>query len=79
VRRKGGDHGRAREVDVRNRRLDGLWDAPIGLLTHHLDHDRAAWAFLDAFLTWSGRRPELVWVSLAELLPGHTEAISTAA
>jgi hypothetical protein len=64
---------------LRHRRLAGLWDAPIGLLTHHLDHDAAAWAFLDAFLIWSGRRPELVWVSLAELLPGPMEATSTAA
>jgi predicted deacetylase len=32
------------------RRLSGQWDQPIGLLTHHLDHDRAAWRFLDTFL-----------------------------
>ncbi|PZR35355.1 DUF2334 domain-containing protein [Caulobacter segnis] len=32
------------------RRLSGCWDEPIGLLTHHLDHDAATWAFLDQFL-----------------------------
>jgi hypothetical protein len=55
---------------LQRRRTEELWDAPIGILTHHLDHDPAAWAFLDAFLIWSGERPELVWVSVAELLPG---------
>ena len=32
------------------RRLSGRWDQPMGLLTHHLDHDPATWAFLDQFL-----------------------------
>lgn len=32
------------------RRLSGKWDEPMGLLTHHLDHDEATWAFLDEFL-----------------------------
>lgn len=32
------------------RRMSGRWDEPIGLLTHHLDHDAATWAFLDQFL-----------------------------
>lgn len=32
------------------RRLKMLWDEPIGLLTHHLDHDEGAWRFLEAFL-----------------------------
>lgn len=33
------------------RRRSGQWNEPIGLLTHHLDHDRATWLFLDRFLT----------------------------
>jgi predicted deacetylase len=33
------------------RRRAGRWDEPIGLLTHHLDHDRATWLFLEKFLT----------------------------
>ncbi|WP_297513926.1 polysaccharide deacetylase family protein [uncultured Caulobacter sp.] len=32
------------------RRLAGDWDQPIGLLTHHLDHDRETWLFLEWFL-----------------------------
>jgi hypothetical protein len=32
------------------RRLAGLWDAPVGILTHHLDHDDGAWRFLEALL-----------------------------
>lgn len=32
------------------RRKAGLWDEPIGLLTHHLDHDKATWLFLERFL-----------------------------
>lgn len=32
------------------RRLSENWDEPMGLLTHHLDHDEATWAFLEDFL-----------------------------
>jgi hypothetical protein len=32
------------------RRKTGQWDEPIGLLTHHLDHDKATWLFLERFL-----------------------------
>jgi hypothetical protein len=46
------------------RRRVGDWDAPIGLLTHHLDHEAATWAFLDRFL----RRGDLDWRSLPSLL-----------
>lgn len=35
---------------MKQRRLTGQWDEPIGLLTHHLDHDRATWLFLERFL-----------------------------
>jgi hypothetical protein len=54
--------------ELRRRRRAGLWDAPIGLLTHHLAHDAAAWGFLGDFLGWSAAQPELSWVSLRELL-----------
>jgi hypothetical protein len=49
------------------RRRAGRWDLPVGLLTHHLDHDEAAWAFLDAFLARTGRDPLFTWRSLPEL------------
>ncbi|MFZ0266744.1 polysaccharide deacetylase [Caulobacter sp.] len=32
------------------RRVKAMWDEPLGLLTHHLDHDEATWRFLEAFL-----------------------------
>lgn len=35
---------------LRRRRGLGLWHDPVGLLTHHLVHDEAAWGFLDELL-----------------------------
>lgn len=32
------------------RRAKAAWGEPLGLLTHHLDHDEGAWRFLEAFL-----------------------------
>jgi len=55
-------------AELRRRRETGQWDAPIGLLTHHLDHDDQAWEFLDTFLCWTRRTAELDWVSLPELI-----------
>ncbi|CAN5504831.1 polysaccharide deacetylase family protein [soil metagenome] len=40
---------RARRL-LAERRSKALWEEPVGLLTHHLDHDEAAWRFLEAFL-----------------------------
>ena len=56
-------------VALADRRRTGRWDAPIGLLTHHLDHDEAAWAFLAEFLAWTAGRQDLAWRSLPDLLP----------
>jgi len=64
---------------LRRRRLAGRWGAPIGLLTHHLDHDAETWAFLEGFLAWSADRPELTWAPIGELLPRRTAQASTAA
>jgi hypothetical protein len=50
------------------RRKQGRWDAPLGLLTYHLAHDAPAWRFLGEFLAWAGRRPEMEWSSLKDLL-----------
>ena len=47
-----------------DRRRAGDWAAPIGLLTHHLDHDDAAWAFLERFLA----RRDVDWRGLPALL-----------
>ncbi|MBX3567754.1 MAG: polysaccharide deacetylase family protein [Rhizobiaceae bacterium] len=40
---------------------------PIGLLTHHLVHDEAAWAFLDRLLETTGRQ-DPAWSSADALL-----------
>ena len=41
---------RARRL-LADRRRRGLWNEPLGLLTHHLDHDAPTWRFLEAFLS----------------------------
>lgn len=58
---------RLREL-LAERRRSGLWSAPIGLLTHHLDHDEAAWRFLDRFLAWSATNGDVAWRALPDLL-----------
>ena len=40
---------RTRRLLAQRRRM-AAWDEPLGLLTHHLDHDEDAWRFLEAFL-----------------------------
>lgn len=40
---------RARRL-LAERRQRNLWSEPLGLLTHHLDHDPPTWRFLEAFL-----------------------------
>ena len=40
---------------------------PIGLLTHHLQHDAAAWERLAALLTLLAPRPGVVWPKLPDL------------
>jgi hypothetical protein len=60
--------------ELRIRRLERLWAAPIGLMSHHLDHDEAAWRFLEGFLAWTHDRPEFAWRSLDDLLAGPLEA-----
>ncbi len=53
--------------ELARRRRAGLWAAPIGVLTHHLAHDEAAWRFLEAFLAWTAR-DEFAWAALSDLL-----------
>lgn len=65
--------GELRHLLARRRRA-GAWDAPIGLLTHHLVHDEAAWAFLRRFTGWTAARPDVVWRSLPHLVSGEIGA-----
>lgn len=53
---------RLREA-MAHRRRTGRWDEPVGVLTHHLAHDAAAWRFLETFLEWTSGRPALHWTS----------------
>ena len=34
---------------------------PLGLLTHHRDHDEPGWRFLSAIARWTRRNPDLYW------------------
>ncbi|MCV9946251.1 MULTISPECIES: polysaccharide deacetylase family protein [Rhizobium] len=41
---------------------------PVGVLTHHLVHDAAAWDFLSALFATTGRHPAVRWSPAATLL-----------
>lgn len=41
-------------------------DVPIGILTHHLAHDEAVWAFVESFLAVAGRHPAARWPAVDE-------------
>lgn len=43
-------------------------DEPVGMLTHHLVHDAAAWDFLSALFAVTGRHPAVRWSSASALL-----------
>ncbi|MGO7038484.1 polysaccharide deacetylase family protein [Rhizobium acaciae] len=43
-------------------------DEPVGVLTHHLVHDAAAWDFLSALFAVTGRHPAVRWPFASELL-----------
>lgn len=43
---------------------------PVGLLTHHLVHDGAAWDFLQAFVALTADHPGCRWAALPDLAAG---------
>ncbi len=59
---------------LETRRKAERWDAPIGLLTHHLDHDEAAWAFLEDLLAWTRTHPDIAWRGPRELVAPAPQA-----
>ena len=64
--------GRARVLgrlrrQLRQRRRDARWDQPIGLLTHHLAHDEAAWRFLETLLQFPPLERMADWPDAATL------------
>lgn len=50
-----------------SRRTAERWDDPIGLLTHHLDHDAAAWRFLDRLMAWPPLDERACWRGAEDL------------
>jgi hypothetical protein len=46
---------------LEQRRRQGLWREPIGLLTHHLVHDEEAWRFLDELLLFPPLQANADW------------------
>ncbi len=52
---------------LRTRRRLGLWDEPVGLLTHHLVHDEPAWRFLEELLLSSPLQDCAEWPSSSAL------------
>lgn len=41
-------------------------DEPLGLLTHHLDHDEGLWDFLDGLFRITAAHPAARWIGVAE-------------
>lgn len=54
-------------VTQMKQRFEGS-DEPIGILTHHLVHDEAAWVFLNALFEITTVKPGIIWKSLPNLL-----------
>lgn len=53
---------------LRTRRLVGTdCNEPIGLMTHHIAHDEAAWSFLSEFLEYTRAYPNVHWLSIADV------------
>ncbi len=50
-------------------------DEPLGLLTHHLDHDAALWDFLERFFAFTRAHEAARWLAIAEAFsPNHAAA-----
>ena len=50
---------------LRQRRLAGDWNGPVGLLTHHLVHDAEAWDFLEELLRRLAADRRIEWLDPA--------------
>lgn len=59
-----------RPANVLEREILAAMEAgPVGILTHHLVHDAAAWGFLDRLLAVTEGHPGCRWVRVSALLP----------
>lgn len=68
----GRDHGELVSglIGELQRRFDGDPE-PVGVLTHHLVHDKTAWEFVERLLLATSGHPALEWVSVADMLRGR--------
>ena len=55
------------------RRRQGALEWPIGLLTHHLDHDEACFAFVEQFFVLTQTHPAVRWMSLRNVAIGNAD------
>jgi hypothetical protein len=63
--------------ELRARRTGATeWDEPLGLLTHHLNHDSETWDFLDRLFLVTRAETAVQWLSLDEVFPSPTSAVT---
>lgn len=54
-------------------------DEPVGLLTHHLDHDAGLWNFLDGLFSVTTQHAAARWITVAEAFAKESVSSSKAA
>ena len=54
---------------LRTRRRAREYDSPLGLMTHHLNHDTGCWGFCRELMARSADHPGVVWLSADQLFP----------
>ena len=66
--RGGRDHASLVRDIVDHLRRAGRNGEAVGILSHHLVHDEAAWSFLEQLFELTAARPGCKWLSAAELI-----------
>ena len=51
-------------------------EEPLGILTHHRDHDESTWAFLQDFLQIATAHAAARWLDIAEVFSSEPDAVS---
>jgi hypothetical protein len=52
-------------------------DEPVGLLTHHRDHDEAAWEFVENLLRVTSRHPAARWRGIEQAFGSRFRTIAS--
>jgi hypothetical protein len=65
--RQRGFVGRASAISQLIGVLEQRADSPVGLLTHHRDHDAGLWVFIDELLARTTAHPAVRWLSAPEV------------